>query len=84
MGALADSPLKLSAVRRPEPEMVMTSELPSLQPGRLTISDIIEEISGDCCLELTVLQDGILLQGTWDEVCGLSEIFLVPVVNVKA
>ena len=45
-GAPAGSPLYDSAVRLPLPVMIMASELPLDQPGRLTISWMMAAISG--------------------------------------
>ncbi len=47
-GAPAASPLYDSATRLPVPVMINASELPSAQPGRLTISWMTEVRSGVC------------------------------------
>ena len=58
-------------------------ELPETQPGRLTIAETTDEISGDCCFALTVVQAEILLQVICDVVFGLFDIFLFDVVKAE-
>ncbi len=85
-GAAAAAPSQASATRSPVPVMMMASELPLAQPGRLTISCMTEAMSGVCW---SGPASPFVVQGGGDQetvaaVAGREEIFPPDEVNVAA